>query len=231
MTIAVTETPLRKAVVRPRDAAAVLLLTREGGTLRVLMGKRSSAHVFMPNVHVFPGGRRDRDDHRIAVSTELHPAVLDRMRLVCGARTTDPHLRALAVAALRELHEEAHISIGRPNDSPDRTLAFLPDLAKLRYVARAVTPTSFPRRFDTHFFALFADEADVDPAAPKDSAELQDLRWIDVNDASCVTIPDITRFILADLANRLHRDPTLPFGAPVPYFYTRRGRFISDKII
>ena len=72
------------------------------------------------------------------------------------------------------------------------TLPFLPDLTNLRYMARAITPPGFPRRFDTHFFALFTDEAGVDPTDIRDSRELEDLRWIDVNDVSVCSMPDIT---------------------------------------
>lgn len=50
--------------VRTRDAASIMLLDRSGKDIRVLMGKRHSAHVFMPDLYVFPGGRRDPGDHR-----------------------------------------------------------------------------------------------------------------------------------------------------------------------
>ncbi len=213
--------------LRPRDAASVMLLDRSGGSVRVLVGRRNRAHVFMPDLHVFPGGRRDAGDRLIPWSNDIHPAVLERLQAGYGARATVSRLRAIALAALRELHEEASIAIGSVSLG-NTTLPFLPDLANLRYIARAITPPGHPRRFDTHFFALFADEAGIDPMDGRESRELEDLRWIDVNDVSSVTMPDITEIILGELRASLADDPSLPYGRPVPFFYTRRGRFIRD---
>ena len=213
--------------LRPRDAASIMLLDRSGGTVRVLVGKRNRAHVFMPDLHVFPGGRRDAGDRRIKFMNDVHPAVLDRLRAGYGPRASESRLRAIALAALRELHEEASIAIGSAS-AGNTALPFLPDLANLRYMARAITPPGHPRRFDTHFFAVFADEAGIDPMDSRESRELEDLRWIDVNDVSSVTMPDITEIILGELRSSLAHDPSLPFGRPVPFFHTRRGRFTRD---
>jgi 8-oxo-dGTP pyrophosphatase MutT (NUDIX family) len=159
----------------------------------------------------------------------MQPAVLERLRTCHGHRASESRLRAIALAALRELHEEAGIAIGR-KDGGNITLPFLPDLTNLRYMARAITPPGFPRRFDTHFFALFTDEAGVDPKDIRDSRELEDLRWIDVNDVSAVRMPDITGIILGDLRASLQSDASLPFGRPVPFYYTRHGRFVRDLL-
>ncbi|OJG00247.1 NUDIX hydrolase [Pararhizobium antarcticum] len=213
--------------LRPRDAASIMLLDRSNADVRVLVGRRHRAHVFMPDVHVFPGGRRDAGDRLIRWNSDINPAVLDRLKAGCGPRATESRLRAIALAALRELHEEASIAIGSVS-SANTTLPFLPDLANLRYIARAITPPGYPRRFDTHFFAVFVDEAGIDPMDIRDSRELEDLRWIDVNDVSSVTMPDITGIILDALRENLAQDPSLPFGRPVPFFHTRHGRFIRD---
>lgn len=215
---------------RPRDAASIMLLDRSQSSVRVLMGRRNKAHVFMPDLHVFPGGRRDATDYRLAWGGDVHPAVLDRLRAACGRHATESRLRALALAALRELHEEADIAIGSPQTSGNTLLPFLPDLTNLRYMARAITPPGHPRRFDTHFFAVFTDEAGIEPTDVRDSQELEDLRWIDVNDASAVTMPDITRIILGDLRVSLQADASLPFGKPVPFYYTRHKRFVRDLL-
>ncbi|HUF44051.1 MAG TPA: NUDIX hydrolase, partial [Aestuariivirgaceae bacterium] len=45
--------------IRPRDAATLIILRRDGAKTRVLMGKRHSDHAFMPGKYVFPGGRVD----------------------------------------------------------------------------------------------------------------------------------------------------------------------------
>ncbi|HXV29200.1 MAG TPA: NUDIX hydrolase [Sinorhizobium sp.] len=220
----------RHAPARPRDAASIMLLDRSGESVRVLMGRRHSAHAFMPDLYVFPGGRCDPTDYRIGFSGDLHPAVLRSLKATDGRPLTDGRARALALAAVRELHEEAGVGIGRPHGQADASLPFLPDLANLRYMARAITPPGHPRRFDTRFFAVFADEADIDPSEVLESRELQDLQWIDVNDRSSLRIPEITAVILADLKSGLESDPLLPRERPVPFYFTRRRRFVRTLL-
>ncbi|WP_275790690.1 NUDIX hydrolase [Pararhizobium gei] len=220
---------VKSKAIRPRDAASVMLLDRSRGAVRVLMGKRSKAHVFMPDLYVFPGGRRDSADNRAQWAGNIHPTVRESLLVAYRRRAPESRLRALLLAALRELHEEASIAVGVPS-ADTRTLPFLPDLTNLRYIARAITPPGYPRRFDTHFFALFADEVGVDPADIRDSRELEDLTWIDVNDISAVQMPDITALILSELRTSLEFDASLPFGRPVPFYHTRHGRLIRDLL-
>ena len=79
----------RKPVVRPRDAASLILLRGEGRTLEVVAGRRPLDVKFMPGVYVFPGGAIDPPD-RIAWSVE------------CGAEALGIRLARSARAALRE---------------------------------------------------------------------------------------------------------------------------------
>ncbi len=74
-------------------------------------------------------------------------------------------------------------------------------------MARAITPPGHSRRFDTRFFAIFADEAEVDTSRVLESRELQDLQWIDVNDLPSLRIPEITAIILSDLRSGLNTRP------------------------
>lgn len=215
---------------RPRDAASIMLLDRSGGSVRVLMGRRSTAHVFMPDLYVFPGGRRDPSDHRLAFSGDLKPAVLHALKSVVGQPVSDARARALALAALRELYEEAGVPLGTPHAEAQAPLPFLPDLANLRYMARAITPPGHARRFDTRFFAMFADEADVDTSLVLESRELQDLQWIDVDELPSLRIPEITAIILSDLRSGLKADPSLPYERSVPFYFTRRGRLIRTLL-
>src|SRR5258708_22979635 len=62
-------TPGRPPVVRPRDAASLILLRGEGKALEVLAGRRPRHARFMPGVYVFPGGAIDPPD-RIPWSVE-----------------------------------------------------------------------------------------------------------------------------------------------------------------
>jgi 8-oxo-dGTP pyrophosphatase MutT (NUDIX family) len=215
----------RHSAIRPRDAASIMRLDRSGENVRVLMGRRHSAHAFMPDLYVFPGGRRDQTDYRLEFSGDLHPTVLRSLKATDGRPLTDGRARALALAAVRELYEEAGVSIGRALAQAGASLPFLPDLTNLRYMARAITPPGHSRRFDTRFFAIFADEAGIDPSEILESRELQDLQWIDVNDCSSLRIPEITAIILVDLRRGLESDPLLPRERPVPFYFTRHRRF------
>lgn len=216
--------------VRPVDAASILLLDRSGGHVRVLVGKRSSKHVFMPDVYVFPGGRRDATDRLVPVASTLNPLARERLALRTGTRCSDSRLRALGVAALRELHEEAGITVGTPLAGTGSPLPFRPDLSRLRFLARAITPAGMVRRFDTRFFTLFADEAGVDPAGATASHELEDVRWVDIFDHRGIEMPDITVLILEELQKSIQEDKSLPFGRAVPLYYTQRGRFLRDLL-
>ena len=91
----------RKPVVRPRDAASLILLRGEGQDLEVLAGRRPLHVKFMPGVHVFPGGAIDPPD-RIAWSLES------------GSDALGPRLARSARAALRETWEEVGVLVGRP---------------------------------------------------------------------------------------------------------------------
>src|SRR5260370_33591916 len=54
----------RPAIVRPRDAASLILLRGAGRDLELLAGRRPGHVKFMPGVYVFPGGAIDREDNR-----------------------------------------------------------------------------------------------------------------------------------------------------------------------
>ncbi len=217
--------------LRPVDAASVILIDRSDDRFRVLVGKRSSRHVFMPDVYVFPGGRRDPLDSRMPVHAPFHPAAFERLKQRTPVRTVPATLRGLGVAALRELREEAGVTIGSAVDgAPAGSHLFHPDLSRLRFVARAITPPGQVRRFDTRFFALFTDDAEIDPQTVHDSPELSDLRWIDIFQTLKVDMPAITISVLEELKTSLQQDPSLPFGGQAAFFMHRRGTFVRDLL-
>lgn len=218
------------ARMRPRDAASLLLVDRTSGPLRVLMGKRGSAHVFMPNLYVFPGGRRDRGDSRQAYLRDLNPLVLSRLTGGDASTAAVNRGRGLALAAVRELVEETGLLMGRTENGRKGMSRLVADLGSLRYVARAITPPGNVRRFDTRFFLTFTDEAAVDPAGIRDSSELHDLRWLDMEDLSSLNMPAITRTILDDVKAQMKSDPSLPFGSDGPFYFSRNGRFFRETI-
>lgn len=216
---------LRNPPVKPRDAATLILLDRTGGRPRVLLGKRSSKHVFMPDTYVFPGGRRDRLDHVLPFASDLHPDVLSRLMAEKSRNASQRGARALALAAVRELEEETGLLLGE--QVAGRLHA---QLGTLRYIARAITPPGSVRRFDTRFFSTFADEAGLALDRIADSHELLDLGWHDLQELDGLNVPWITRSVLTDLANLLRDDPALPFGTSVPFYYCRRGQFLRSSL-
>lgn len=210
--------PARAPALRPRDAATLILIDRSGPQWRVLMGKRHARHVFMPDLYVFPGGRRDARDHALPYVSDIHPVVMEKLRSETAAPRGVARMRALALAAIRELHEETGLAIG---ETGDRGLAARLD--GLRYVARAITPPGMVRRFDTRFFSAFSDEAGIDPESVRDSQELHDLRWVGLRSTDDIPMPEITRSILEELRNLMDNNPGLPYGLPVPFYFAKRN--------
>jgi 8-oxo-dGTP pyrophosphatase MutT (NUDIX family) len=202
--------------VRPRDAGTLILVRRDGPAPRLLMGRRSEKHVFMPTKWVFPGGRAERGDARAPSATELHTGAAARL----GSRG-----RALAMAAVRETFEEAGLLLAKPAHGrkaagPWRAFAdygVLPDLAPLDYVARAITPPYRPRRFDARFFLADAS-ALVSLERLPDCGELEEIAWFTLDEAMALDLPSITRFVVDEVGRRL----TEP-GRPVPFVRMVRG--------
>ncbi|MFO1106498.1 MAG: DNA mismatch repair protein MutT [Amaricoccus sp.] len=206
-----------------RDAATIILLRRDGGVPRVLMGQRGAGAAFMPDKFVFPGGALDPGDVSLAARLALaepEPALGDR----CAVEVA----RGLPLAALRELWEETGLLLGRPDPAVAAGLAGLadwlgfhraglaPDPGALRLFFRAVTPPGRPRRFDARFFladagALAGDPDDFSGA----SGELSYLRWVELAAARALPLPFITEIVLAEL-EAMAAEPDGP--RPVPFF-------------
>ncbi len=211
--------------MRPKDAATLILVRRDGDRARVLMGQRHSGHVFMPDKFVFPGGRVDAADHRVEPASELRPAVAARVAHgVSSARA-----RALAMAAVRETFEETGLIVGRRSSERRSSrspawAAFLrtgvvPDLAPFDLVGRAITPHDAPRRFDARFF--MADASTIQGEvheSPTGSGELLDLSWVSLDEARRLDLPAITRIVIDEVAKRLDATPQEAARIPVPFY-------------
>jgi 8-oxo-dGTP pyrophosphatase MutT (NUDIX family) len=118
-------------VTEPRQAASILLLRDSPEGLEVLLVQRNPAQRFMGGAWVFPGGA-------------VHAEDADH-----------------AAAALRELREEAGIT--------------LPDDAEIVPWSRWITPEEVKVRFDTWFFVAEAPPG-AEPTA--DGAECVGARWL-----------------------------------------------------
>jgi 8-oxo-dGTP pyrophosphatase MutT (NUDIX family) len=170
--------------VVPRDAATVMVIrpaeARDG--IQVFCVQRHVRSGFMGGAIVFPGGKVDASDYAPAWADRATP-LTERARALAELEST---ARAFAIAALRELLEEAAMLpvIGGALDSEGalalrrglagRVAAGEPasvvllelcaarglsvDAARLEAFARWVTPTAETRRYDTRFYLLAAPE-------------------------------------------------------------------------
>ena len=110
MSLAVPQ-PAPAKTLRPRDAATLIIIDNSGDAPRVLMGKRHPGHKFMPGKYVFPGGRVEPEDRRMATAGALDPHVEAKLN-VRVPRPSPAFARAIALAAIRETFEETGVVIG-----------------------------------------------------------------------------------------------------------------------
>jgi 8-oxo-dGTP pyrophosphatase MutT (NUDIX family) len=178
------------------NAAASVVLLRQGGDPQVLMGQRGAGAVFMPSKYVFPGGRVDVEDD--GADAGLSATCLDRL----GQRLPNPAPppAALMACARRELAEETGLHLA--------------PTAPLRFIFRAITPPGSPRRFDARFFLARAEDVTGpldDFSAAED--ELSHLHWVSLQATRHLDLPFITEIVLAELRGLLagHDQPGVPF--------------------
>ncbi len=218
--------------LRPKDAATLILVKRDDGTPRVLMGRRHEGMAFMAGKYVFPGGRVDPGDQRLLVETELRQDVL--AKLTKGA--TPSRAKGLALAAIRETFEETGIILGERSEKLPRTKTgawkrffahgLMPRLDRLEYIARAITPPNRTRRFDARFF--MADAAHIGHALERaESDELLEACWLTFEEARAQDLPTITRRMIEEVEARLAK-PGEP--RPVPFFRFRNNRPSLDYL-
>lgn len=224
--------------VRAKDAATLILVDRSGPVPKVLLGRRHHKHAFMPGKFVFPGGRVDLTDRLVPVAAPLNPQTEQHlMRHV--SRPSPTKARAIALAAIRETFEETGLLLGKPITTTLRVpegpwaefarLGFAPDLSALHFIARAITPSRRPKRFDTRFFAVDAGAIAhrVENVVHAD-AELVELVWLPIADAQTLDMPTITGVALKELQARV----AAGFGhdLPVPFYRMPRTKFLRELL-
>jgi 8-oxo-dGTP pyrophosphatase MutT (NUDIX family) len=150
----------------------------------------------MPDVWVFPGGRVDRKDARSHAKSELSPAVAAKLE----TRWSAARARALAIAAVRETFEETGLAFGELVDGE-----LHPDLERLDYLARAITPAISPIRFHARFFLA---DADGGSGRLGGNGELLDLCWVPIPEALKLPIINVTGFVLQEAARRATGEPS-----------------------
>jgi 8-oxo-dGTP pyrophosphatase MutT (NUDIX family) len=199
------QSTLASRPARPRDAASLLIWRAQAQGLEVLMGRRGSRARFVPGVYVFPGGVLEPRDRMVSARLGAHPFFLSP-----GLDGNPSLARALACAAVREVHEETGLQLrasvqtvadGRTDPGA------LPDLSALRFLGRAITPTNSRMRFHARFFAApaasFAGELAGD-------GELSDLQWVSLDNLARLPMVDVTELMLSELAQQLSGAPHQP---------------------
>lgn len=222
----------------PRDAATLIVIDRSGDAPKVLLGLRHQRHKFLPGKFVFPGGRVEVSDRNVATATELDPRVVARL-MMRMRRPSPAKARAFAIAAIRETFEETGLILGpaagvvtAAPEGPHLSFAsagLRPDLAAMHLIARAITPPRRPRRFDTRFFALDAQDISgkVEGVVGPD-AELIELVWLPLTEAERLDMPPITKAVLAELEHRIACGFT--HDLPVPFYRWIGRRFTRSML-
>jgi len=214
----------RPRPVRPRDAAGLVLLRRQGKHREVLLGRRRATARFLPGVYVYPGGRLDLEDRLASGFDERFaelPQGLDR--------ATQRLAPALLRAAVRETYEESGLLLGRPGKTSGtpgsapiwqayREAGLTPAFEAARLFVRAVTPTYSRIRFHTRFFIM--DATGLAVGEIRDS-ELEDVGWVPLPEARKLPMVDVTDFVLG------HAEKEAP-EPQAPLFSYRRDDLRPD---
>jgi 8-oxo-dGTP pyrophosphatase MutT (NUDIX family) len=224
--------------VRPKDAATLILIDRSSPSPKVLLGKRHHGHSFMPGKFVFPGGRVEACDRAMTPATPLDPHA-EQCLMRQTQRGSPAKARALALAAIRETFEETGLVLGIPHHGIGKCPAgpwtdfvrtgFVPDLSALHFIVRAITPSRRPKRFDTRFFAVDASAIAhrIDNVVHPE-AELVELVWVPIAEATRLDLPTITSVVLKELEARIAAG--FERELPVPFYRMPRNIFLRSLL-
>ena len=193
-------------IPRPRNAASLVLLKRSDKDVQVLLGKRSDKTRFMPGAWVFPGGVVDKADYTISINTSLNQNIIKKLAVSNNIGTAN----ALAIASIRETVEETGLILGKKSkkvsavnfEEDNNGIAIMsklglePDLTKLFYLGRAITPTISPIRFHARFFIADAKHL---TGKIKTTNELVEIEWVSLKSAKKLPMADVTEFMINEL--------------------------------
>ena len=225
--------------LRPRDAATLIILDTSNGPTRILFGKRRMDQKFMPGKYVFPGGRVDPTDLRVKTDETLAPTEVQKLMRDLKGRPSERRVNAFALAAIRETYEETGLLLGTKTPTPGSSsvpiwqkflsLGVAPRLSSITFLARAITPPGKPRRYDTRFFCVRAE--DIALKTSDSDGELTETHWLTLDEAKTFDLPTIQRAILEDLSDRLRIEGHLgPSAHPVPFYHMKNGTFRRDLL-
>ncbi len=188
--------------IKPKDAASVIIIKHYKGKLYTLMGRRPLDSKFMPGVYVFPGGALEKDDFYIG----KHYNLKNNLSNLKNKTYSNNHSIAIQLAAIRETAEETGLFLGKKSNIknikrfPKKNIwsefynkSLIPDIDKLIFLGRAITPSFMRIRFHARFFIALSDNFEGEI---KSNGELEKLDWIDIKKVRSMNIADVTEFMI-----------------------------------
>ena len=188
--------------IKPKDAASVIIIKYYRGKYYALMGRRPSDSKFMPGVYVFPGGALEKDDFYISKYYNLK----NNLSNFKNKAYSNNHSMAIQLAAIRETAEETGLFLGKKrniiniNSFPKKniwskfyTKSLIPEIDKLIFLGRAITPSFMKIRFHARFFIALSDNFEGEINS---NGELEKLDWINIKNVKSMNIADVTEFMI-----------------------------------
>ena len=186
----------------PKDAASIIILRERKGKIYVLMGKRPENSRFMPGVYVFPGGVLERKDY---LTKNIFNPDIDPHKHKLKTRN-ESHAIAIFYAAIRETFEETGLYLSQKAQHPVNPkfldgiyrenlnkYSLIPDIKKLIFFGRAITPSFLKKRYHARFFLSLFENFNGNLKA---NGELENLSWINIYEAKNKNIADVTEFMI-----------------------------------
>jgi 8-oxo-dGTP pyrophosphatase MutT (NUDIX family) len=173
------------------------------------MVRRNDKVAFMAGSYVFPGGRVD-DGDRPASDAALRPALFGDL--------SDPEEAAYRTAAVRELQEEASVSL---------------TVDDLHPFAHWVTPEIEIRRYDTRFFLARMPAGQI---AKHDDGETTALDWLSPREAigrferKELLLPPPTWTTIRQLAHRTSIEDAVAWARSKPIVRVMPGFFKDGDV-
>ena len=169
---------------------------------------------------------------RLGVGVGEAGGVAPSYALIADYYPSERRGRALAMAAIRETWEETGLLLAlpspvRPAVGPWRDFVAqgaLADLAALDVVARAITPPTVGKRFDTWFLLADAERL-MSLERQADCGELEEIAWVDFDEAQALPLPTVTRMMLKEAVARMDDQ-----GRPKPFLRFRQGAMRPEHL-
>jgi 8-oxo-dGTP pyrophosphatase MutT (NUDIX family) len=196
--------------IAPARPASTVVVLRPGEPFEILMVRRNDKVAFMAGSYVFPGGRVD-DGDRPPSGAAMRPATFGDL--------SDAEEAAYRTAAVRELQEEANVSI-----SVDDLVPY----------AHWVTPEIETRRYDTRFF-LARMPAGQTPR--HDEGETTALDWLSPREAMArferreLLLPPPTWTTIRQLAHRTSIEDAMAWARSKPIVRVMPGFFKDGDVV